>query len=118
MPALREFFCLNLWDQSIEFDVADDIDGGDNVDVTDYNGPEGKNEGDKDKKDKDKGDKDKEDAPNLVGLCSMSLTAHLEENGRSMQFGDGNDHKPLWQTLMMLMVIMIIFRVPLIAVSW
>ena len=95
MPALREFFCLNLWDQSIEFDVADDIDGGDNVDVTDYNGPEGKNEGDKDKKDKDKGDKDKEDAPNLVGLCSMSLTAHLEENGRSMQFGDGNDHKPL-----------------------
>ena len=28
-----------------------------------------------------------------------------------MQFGDGNDHKPLWQTLMMLMVIMIIFRV-------
>ena len=59
----------------------------------------------------------KEDAPKLVGLCSWSLTAHLEENGRSMQFGDGNDHKPLWQTLMMLMVIMIIFRVPLIAVS-
>ena len=117
MPALREFFA-SKWDQSIEFDVADDIDGGDNVDVTDYNRSEGKDEGDKDKNDKDKGDKDKEDAPNLVGLCSWSLTAHLEENGRSMQFGDGNDHKPLWQTLMMLMVIMIIFRVPLIAVSW
>ena len=70
MPALREFFCLNLCDQSIEFDVADDIDGiyfiddidgGDNINVTDYNGTDGKNEGDKDKKDKDKGDKDKED---------------------------------------------------------